>query len=137
MTKVKRERNLIPLWDEKRFDMHIKHSEKVIVGVYHFLCPHCHVHLNMLNALAGQYYDKAADEKITFCKIHLHLDWINEKADLSRHVENENTFLLDRYDIGKSFPSTLFFRNGTLLKVVNGAKSLQEMKAIISEVYGG
>jgi thiol-disulfide isomerase/thioredoxin len=119
MIKVKK-RHVIPLWDQKRFDKAIKQSPRAVVVVYNFLCPACKLYLKSLNYSAGEWKeDPGPLGSIKFYKIHMHLEWVNDKAELERPMDEENKFLFDEYGFGKGFPVTAFFRDGELVHQVD------------------
>jgi hypothetical protein len=73
---------------------------------------------------------------VGLAKIHMTLDWIIDKAELYGDVEEENTFLTQRFGVGNLFPTTLFFKSGKLVNKVDGALNTKQLRNIVDQTFG-
>ncbi|UCH89325.1 MAG: thioredoxin family protein [Thermoplasmata archaeon] len=111
--KITRKSKLRPVYklrDQEAFEWFIANSQFAVIVVYHYVCPECDSYLKQLRRLAAEY---KKDERLSFGKIHIQLEWMIREAKLKGDVEEENTFLVE-LDVGKKVPATLFYNNGKL-----------------------
>lgn len=116
------------LRSERGFDKFISQKYSVVI-VHHFLCHGCQVYLEDLKEHLEMFTD------IPLARIHLTLNWVIDKAGLYGDVEEENKFLADRFGVGDYFPATLFFKEGKLIKRINGAQTGQSLREIINKTF--
>ena len=116
------------LRSERSFNKFIDQKNCIVI-VYHFLCPACETYLGDMKHgldLMGE---------LPIGRIHVNLDWVIKEAGMIGDVEEENTFMVDRFQVGNLFPSTLFFKNGNLIRRVDGALAPKQLKAISVKVF--
>ncbi|MDP7265576.1 MAG: hypothetical protein QGH39_08460, partial [Candidatus Thermoplasmatota archaeon] len=68
-------------------------------------------------------------------RIHLNLEWVIREAGMIGDVEEENTFLVERYKVGNLFPVTLFFENRNVVKRVDGALTVEQLKDLFKDTF--
>jgi hypothetical protein len=124
------ELKLKTLRSEKGFDSFISQKNSVVI-VHHFLCHGCQVYLEDIKNQLKLFTD------IPLARIHLTLNWVIDKAGLYGDVEEENKFLANRFGVGDYFPATLFFKDGKLIKRVNGPQTGQQLRDIIDKTFSG
>lgn len=118
------------LRSERSFDRFIA-QDRCAVVVYHFLCPACITYHDEVKINIGKLGE------IPVGRIHLNMNWVIREAGMTGDVEEENTFLVDRYGVGDQFPVTLLFENGKPVKRVNGALTAVQLKEIFSVTFKG
>jgi thioredoxin-related protein len=116
------------LRSNKSFNQFIAQKYSVVV-VYNYLCPACEQYLKDLRSNIDEFDD------FPIACVHLNLKWMIEKAEIIGDVEEENTFLVERYGVGDLVPTTLFFKDSKLIKRVNGALSPSQLKNLINKTF--
>jgi protein-disulfide isomerase len=116
------------LRSEKSFDKYIDQDQSVVI-VYNYLCPACEQYLEEMKPRMEEFND------FPIARIHMNLKWVIQKAEMVGDVSEENTFLLERYGLGDLFPATIFFKNGKLIRRVDGAKSPEQLKELIKKTF--
>ena len=112
----------------KSFDKFIPQEQAVVI-VYNYLCPACEQYLEELKPRMEEFND------FPIARIHMNLNWVIQEAKMTGDVTEENTFLVERYGLGNLFPSTIFFKNGKLIKRVDGAQSPEQLKEHIKTIF--
>ena len=120
---------LTTLRSEKGFDNFISSDASVVI-VHHFLCHGCQVYLEGIKSRLEDFTD------IKLARIHMILNWVIDEAGLYGDVEEENIFLKERFSVGNLFPTTLFFKNGKLIRNVDGVLAVNQLRTIIDETFG-
>jgi thiol-disulfide isomerase/thioredoxin len=112
----------------KSFDKFIPQEQAVVI-VYNYLCPACEQYLGELKPRMEEFND------FPIGRIHMNLEWVIQKAEMTGDVTEENMFLFDRYRVGDLFPVTLFFKNGELIKRVDGVQSPEQLREHIESIF--
>jgi hypothetical protein len=120
---------LATLRSEKGFDRFISQGDSVII-VHHFLCHGCQVYLEDVKSHLEDF------THVNLARIHMTLNWVIDEAGLYGDVEEENIFLKKRFSVGNLFPTTLFFKNGNLIRREDGVIAPNQLKNLIDDTFG-
>ena len=117
------------LRDKAAFESFVAQHAFTVVVAYHYLCPECETYVKHFKKLAAEYENV---NKLAFGKIHIQLEWMMKKAELTGDVCEENVFLKE-LDVGDAVPATLFFQNGSLVWKLEGALSPPIFRGLVKK----
>jgi thiol-disulfide isomerase/thioredoxin len=123
-------RPVYKLRNRDAFDSFVETSPFAVIVVYHYLCPECETYVKQLKKLAVEYRSL---KNLNFAKIHIQLQWMIDKANLSGDVSEENTFLKE-LDVGSKVPATMFYRNGSLIWKIEGVLEPPIFRGLIKKL---
>ena len=126
----KKQKAVYKLRDKAAFESFLAQQSFTVVVAYHYLCPECETYVKQFKKFAAEY---EKEKELAFGKIHIQLEWMIKKAELTGDVSEENIFLKE-LDVGDAVPATLFIKNGSLVWKLDGVLSPPIFRGLVKKL---